>query len=61
MVNCQKTAFIYSMINKEEKIIISEHGLDQDNIGIQLVADVQSLKQFLQVELDFLPLTLLLL
>ena len=49
MVNCQKNALVYSLRDKEEKIIISEPGLDQDNIGLQLVADTQSLKQFLQV------------
>ena len=49
MVNCQKNALVYSLREKEEKIIISEHGLDQDSIGLQLVADANSLKKFLQV------------
>jgi hypothetical protein len=53
MVNCQKNALVYSLREKEEKIIISEHGLDQDSIGLQLVADANSLKQFLQVLLKF--------
>jgi hypothetical protein len=60
MVNCQKNALVYSLREKEEKIIISEHGLDQDSIGLQLVADANSLKQFLQVLLKITLFALLL-
>jgi hypothetical protein len=51
MINCQKNALLYSLRDKEEKIIISEDGLDQDNIGLQLVADASSLEKFLKVHL----------